>query len=216
LRSFWDPQGIEARSFEIIEELVGKTPGYRELAPEERAVVCRVVHTTGDLEMASSVRMGPGAVLTGIRALKKGTRIFADVKMVQVGINVSRLAKLGGEVYCLIDDPAVVREAERQGITRAAAAVQAACPEGQVVAIGNAPTALSALCDLVERGHIQPALVVGTPVGFVGAAEAKERLVNQDVPWITTCGTRGGSAVAAAVVNALILLALDAGSAYSR
>lgn len=203
------PEEIERRSFALVERLAPSLPE----DPAERRVVMRLVHATGDPELAASVRMSPGAVAAGVASLRVGRPIFVDVGMALAGVSHQIAAGLGCRVSCLLDLPGVRERAARAGITRAAAAVLAAGPDltGAVVAIGNAPTALLALLDLVDAGVSSPALIVGVPVGFVNAAEAKKELMARRVPHVTVLGTRGGSPLAAAAVNALLRLAADGG-----
>ncbi|MZP28538.1 precorrin isomerase [Heliobacterium undosum] len=198
-----DPRAIETKSMEIIDGLIGPLP----VSEEERKVIKRVVHTTGDPEFAKLVRWSPGAVPIGIAALARGASVFTDVNMVRVGVNSRLLSVKGGNAVCAISEPRVVAEAERTGKTRAMTAFDLLAPEmnGAVIAIGNAPTALFHLLSLVEAGRCRPALIVGTPVGFVGAAESKEALTQADVPYITVTGNKGGSNIAAAIVNAMLL-----------
>ena len=199
------PDAIEARSFAIIEELLGPRPW----GPEERQIAVRVVHATGDAAVADQLRIHPEAVAAGRRALTERGELFTDINMVAVGINKPLLSALGCRTVCAIDDPEVAAMARVQGTTRAIAAMRVLGPrmEGALVAIGNAPTALLALLDAVDEGRVRPGIIVGTPVGFVAAPESKAELMRRQVPYVTVEGTRGGSAVAAAVVNALMRLA---------
>lgn len=201
-----DPRAIENRSMAIIEESV---PELQSLTLEERRVIERVVHTTGDIFYANLVHIFPGAVAVGLAAIRAGRSIITDVNMLKAGLNASRLNKFGVEVNCYINDPRVVTEARQQGMTRAMVAMRLAAPElnGGIAAIGNAPTALFTLCELINQGAASPALVVGTPVGFVGAGESKELLMKMAVPYVTVPGTKGGSTIAVAVINALLYLA---------
>jgi len=201
-----DPRAIENRSMAIIEESL---PELQYMALEERRVIERVVHATGDIYYAGLVRIHPGAVAAGLAAIRAGRPIITDVNMLKAGLNVSRLNKFGVTVNCYINDPRVVAEARQQGVTRATSAMRLAAADlnGGIVAVGNAPTALFTLCQLINQGMASPALVVGTPVGFVGAGESKELLMNMAVPYVTVPGTKGGSTIAAAVVNALLYLA---------
>jgi precorrin-8X/cobalt-precorrin-8 methylmutase len=201
------PRDIEAESFRRIEALVGA----HNLPPAVWFVVRRMIHTAADLDYLQTVRVHPQAIAAGVEALRQGKPMFTDTRMLLAGIAGGRLDRLGVKPFCLTADPEVAREAVRQGTTRAAAAMEAALPRlaGGVVAIGNAPTALLRLLELLEAGAPPPALVVGLPVGFVNAAEAKELLNRQHYPFITALGPKGGSAVAAAVVNALAIMALE-------
>ena len=201
------PRDIEAESFRRIEALVGA----HNLPPAVWFVVRRMIHTAADLDYLQTVRVHPEAIAAGVEALRQGKPLFTDTRMLLAGIAGGRLDRLGVKPFCLMADPEVAKEAVRQGTTRAAAALEAALPRlaGGVVAIGNAPTALMRLLELLEAGAPPPALVVGLPVGFVNAAEAKELLNRQHYPFITALGPKGGSAVAAAVVNALAIMALE-------
>lgn len=204
------PEQIEARSFEIISGLL---PGIDQTRPEWH-VLRRIVHATGDPDIAPAVKFHPTAIEAGVRALCSGCPIIVDVAMVAAGINRRLAGQLGCEVLCAIADPAVVAMARDQGLTRGAAAMRFLSPriQGAVVAIGNAPTALFSLLETMEGGLEPPALVVGTPVGFVGATESKLELVKRGetgLSYLTIEGTRGGSAAAVAAVNALLRLAVE-------
>jgi precorrin-8X/cobalt-precorrin-8 methylmutase len=201
------PQEIEAESFRRIEALAGS----HRFPPEVWGVVRRMIHTSGDFDYLKTVRCHPQAITAGLEALRRGRLVGTDTRMLQAGISTGRLSRLGVEVICLMDHPEVAQEAARQGTTRAAVAMERALPRlaGGIVAIGNAPTALLRLLDLLAGGAPSPALIVGLPVGFVNAAEAKEALTRQNCPYITALGIKGGSALAASVVNALALMALE-------
>jgi precorrin-8X/cobalt-precorrin-8 methylmutase len=200
------PREIEAESFRRIEAQAGA----HGLAPEAWAVVRRMIHTTADFDYLKISRVHPRAVTAGVAALRAGKAVVTDTRMLLAGIG-KRLKQLGVEGLCFIDDPDVAREAARRGITRAAAAMEQALSHlaGGIVAIGNAPTALFRLMELLKEGAAPPALIVGLPVGLVGAAEAKEALLHQDISYITAAGPKGGSAVAAAAINALAIMALE-------
>lgn len=201
-----NPKAIEDTSMEIIESCL---PMLKELPEGERQIIKRIVHTTGDPDIAELIKIHPDAVASGLSALRAGRPIFTDVQMLCSGINPVNLAKFGIETICMIKDPEVAEEAKRTGKTRAMVAMVKAAPKlnGGVIAIGNAPTALFELCSLVRAGKLKPALVVGTPVGFVGAKESKELLIETSVPYVTVSGTRGGSTIAVAALNALLKLA---------
>ncbi|MBM7854337.1 precorrin-8X/cobalt-precorrin-8 methylmutase [Desulfohalotomaculum tongense] len=200
----WDPQTIENTSMAEIEKHIGAL----QLDEGQRTVVKRIVHTTGDLSLAGKVKFHPRAVEAGLAALAAGARVFTDVNMVRAGINLKKLRRYGGTVCCAVHRPEVAEAARKMGITRSAAAMRLYGPQlnNQLVAVGNAPTALFEVLRMVQQGTAVPALVVGIPVGFVGAAESKALLTKFNVPYITLPGTRGGSPVAAAVVNALIYM----------
>ena len=196
------PHDIEVRSMAIIDGLL--PPG--DWSAGERTVVKRLVHTSGDPSLATAVRFSPGAVAAGVAALRADATVLTDTHMVRAGVNQSRVQALGGTVECLIADEGVAAEAKRSGRTRAACAMRAFGPRlsGAVVALGNAPTALREVLALVAEGVARPALVIGMPVGFVDAAESKDALMASDLAYVAIEGTRGGSPLAAATVNALM------------
>ena len=196
------PADIEKRSFAIItEELGGRT------FPESVAeVVKRVIHTSADFDYADNLCFSPDAVEQAKAALEAGATIVTDTNMALAGISKPTLAKLGGKAVCLMADEAVVREAKERGVTRATVSMEhAAKLDGPLIfAIGNAPTALIRLHELIEEGAVSPALVIGVPVGFVNVVESKELFLGGDTPYIIARGRKGGSNVAAAIVNALL------------
>ena len=196
------PMEIEARSFEIITELLGENQPDPETAP----VVKRVIHTTADFEYRENLVFSEHAVRQGIEALRQGCHIVTDTHMAMAGINKTVLGRLGGEVHCFMSDPDVAEEAKRRGITRAAVSMERAAALGKpcIFAIGNAPTALIALKELMDAGKVRPALIIGVPVGFVNVVESKEQILGCDVPYIVARGRKGGSNVAAAICNALL------------
>ncbi|MEW6623432.1 MAG: precorrin-8X methylmutase [Bacillota bacterium] len=199
----WNPQEIESKSMKIIEEYL---TGYT-FTSGQKAVVKRVVHTTGDPSIVSSIVFHPAAVVKGLEALRQGADVFTDVNMLKAGVNDNKVRAFGGQVCCGVADAQTVEAARDWGITRAAAAMRlfGRRLDGAVVAVGNAPTALFEVIDLITKGTARPALIIGTPVGFVGAAESKELLVEKNlVPYITVKGTRGGSPIAASMLNALL------------
>jgi len=200
------PQEIEAESFRRIEALVG-SHGF---LPDAWFVVRRMVHTTADLEYLENVRLHPRAVAAGVDALQAGRPVATDTRMLLAGISTGRLSRLKVDAFSMLADPQVGILAASQSTTRAAAGVDLALPRlaGGIMVIGNAPTALLRLLELIEDGGPPPALIIGLPVGFVNAAESKEALSHVDIPFITALGPKGGSAVAASVVNALAILAL--------
>ncbi len=197
-----DPAAIERRSFEIIRESLGDTP----IPPEHRAVVERVIHTTADFDYAHNLRFSPDAVEAALSALTEGATLITDTQMVRAGVNKKAAAQLGVAVCCFIGDPDIAEQAKAAGTTRAVAAVDkaAALPGPLIFAVGNAPTALLRIADLVEAGSLRPRLVVGVPVGFVNVVESKERFAELGVPYILSMGRKGGSNVAAAILNALL------------
>jgi len=195
-----DPQEITRRSFEI----VTAEADLSRFDPAERGVATRLIHSCGMVEIAPDLRFAPGAVVAGREALAAGAPILVDARMVEAGITRARLPA-GNRVICTLDDPRVPDLAKRAGLTRSAAAVDLWVPHlpGAVVAIGNAPTALFRLLELVAEGAARPAAILGFPVGFVGAAESKDALASTALPYLTLLGRRGGSAIASAAVNAL-------------
>ncbi len=196
------PMEIEKRSFEIIAELLGD----RVLDPENESVIKRVVHTTADFEYVDNLVFSPGVVAKGVEALGSGCHIVTDTSMAMSGINKNALGRLGGQVHCFIADPDVAGEARERGVTRSAVAMEkaAALDKPCIFAIGNAPTALIALHDLIAAGRIRPVLIVGVPVGFVNVVESKELIISGDIPYIVARGRKGGSNVAAAICNAML------------
>ena len=198
-----EPMAIENRSMELI------APHLAELHLDEREtkLYSRLIHASGDVGYAPITRVHPEAIDRAIEALKAGAHIYTDVEMVRTGINKKKLASFGGEVHCLVADPEVAAEAKVLGITRSMVAMRKFGKDldGSIVAIGNAPTALFEVLRLVREEGIRPACIVGIPVGFVGAAESKAELAeNGIVPYITVEGTKGGSPIAAAAINALM------------
>lgn len=202
-----DPDQIEARSFQIIEAGMSRTNNF--WTPAEREVVKRVIHTTADPEIAGLLDFHPRAVVAGIAAIREGVRIVTDVRMSLAGIGNKPTVRFGCPVECYIDNPEVSVLAGKTGRTRAMAAIIKSCTGMQhgIVVIGNAPTALFQLCEIISAGNAKPDLIIGTPVGFVGAAESKEVLKTAGIPYIRTIGPRGGSPIAAAIVNAICKLA---------
>lgn len=207
-------QDIEAESLRIIDS---ELPEPRPCQGAEWAIVRRLIHTTADFEMATLTRFHPQSVSAGIAALKAGCLILTDTEMARAGMTPRRLTPFGVEVKCFQGEASVAARAQAEGITRSRAAVDLAVeriaavsggPRPVIWAIGNAPTALIRLLEHVDAGRAKPALIIGMPVGFVNAAESKELLLaRQDVPYISIQGRKGGSALAAATVNALAILA---------
>lgn len=196
------PMGIESKSMGIIESEMGE----HSFSSSELPVVKRVIHTTADFEYADLIEFHPEAIERGIKALKEGSNIYADTNMVMSGINKRKLKELGGDVYNYVHDEDVFKEAKEREITRSMVSIEKACrnEKTKIFAIGNAPTALFVLMDLIKKGEVKPELVVGVPVGFVGAEESKEQLRQMDIPFIVIKGRKGGSPVAATILNALM------------
>lgn len=199
------PTEIETESFRIIEE---------ELGPHDFdypmfKVVQRVIHATGDFAFADNMRFQPQAITRAIELIKAGKNIYTDVNMAAAGVSKAMLAKFGGTVQCLVADPDVARLAQEQGKTRSEVAIEQGLGGNPgILAIGNAPTALLKVMDcLADMAPEERPVVIGVPVGFVNAAESKALLAEKEYPFITSLGRKGGSPVAAAIVNALIRLA---------
>ncbi len=171
-------------------------------------MVRRIIHTTGDFDFARTTHLSPRAVEAGIAALQRGEGIYCDTQMVRSGVSKPRLAPFGCDLHVHVADPDVAEQAAEQGTTRSVVALRKGAATGcGIYLIGNAPTALFELLRLADAGEIRPSLVVGVPVGFVGAAESKEALFASSLPYIVCRGRKGGSAIAAAVLNALMILA---------
>ena len=200
------PEEIERRSFERISAELGDI----DLPPENLSVLKRVIHTTADFDYARNLRFSDAAVAIGIAALRRGAAIVTDTTMAKAGINKATCDKLGCEATCHIGDADVARDAKAQGITRSRAAVDKAAHlwNNGIFVVGNAPTALIRLYEHLKEGRFKPALVIGVPVGFVHVVESKELIWSCDVPQIVAFGRKGGSTVAAAIVNALLYQAI--------
>lgn len=203
---YMKPQEIENLSFKIIEDEAGNHTfdAYR------WPIVRRMIHTSADFDYINTVRFSGDAVQKGIRAIQNGCRIFTDTNMARVGIRKGEIDSFGGSVECLMTHEKVAETAVKNGTTRALAAVDLACEklDNGIYVIGNAPTALLRLIELIREKKADPALVIGFPVGFVNAAESKAELETlTDVAYITNQGRKGGSNIAASVVNALAIMA---------
>lgn len=199
------PMDIENRSMEIIAPYLEKL----NLNEEEIKVYSRIIHAAGDVEYAPIIRLHPESIGAAKKALQSGCNIYTDVEMVRTGINKRKLASFGGEVFCRVAEPEIAAAAKEQGITRSMAAMRSFGQEmnGAIIAIGNAPTALFEVLRMVEEEGLRPAAIVGIPVGFVGAADSKAALAsNTLVPYVTVEGTKGGSPIAAAVINAIMYI----------
>ena len=207
-RESGQPSDIEERSFEIIDGEIDL--GY--LPAEQAPIVRRVIHATADFEFAQTLVFSPDAVKTGLDAIKAGKRFLTDIEMVKAGINARLLKPWGGEVICNISDAEVVRRSGETGSTRAAVSMEKGLSEDVgIVAIGNAPTALLKVIELLARGSLQGPLplIIGVPVGFVNALESKTLLSVQKLPFITNLSRKGGTPVAVAIVNALLKMATE-------
>lgn len=195
------PTDIERRSFEIIES---ELP--HEIESGIKPIVKRVIHTTADFDYVDNLCFSENVVEIVKAAIRNGADIVTDTQMARSGINKKRLAEFGGEVHCFMSDADVAESAKRNGTTRAAASMEKAANLNKdvIFAIGNAPTALIKLHELIESKKINPVAVIGVPVGFVNVVQAKELIMTADVPYIVARGRKGGSNVAAAICNALI------------
>lgn len=199
------PEEIEKRSFEIItKELQGRT------FPEmQDSVVKRAIHTSADFDYADTLCFTKNCVPNAVKALQNGACIVTDTQMGRAGIHKQSLYRFGGEAYCFMADEEVAAEAKQRGVTRACVSMEraAALHKPLIFAIGNAPTALVRVYELIQEGKLNPELVIGVPVGFVNVVEAKELILTLPVPSIVARGRKGGSNVAAAICNALLYLA---------
>jgi len=204
-----EPLKIEAESFRIIEEEFDEQTGYRsqDIDSSEFAIMRRVIHATGDFSFAKLLHFHPSAVQAGIDAIRSGKNILTDVNMAAAGISRNLLSPCGGKVICKVADPEIAKLAKAQGRTRSQTAIEVGMRDNVgIVAIGNAPTALITVMDLIASGDIKPDLIVGAPVGFVNAEESKEILLEQKYPYIACSGRKGGTTISVAIVNALLRL----------
>ncbi len=195
------PMEIERESFRIITEELGD----RVLDPEQAPVIKRVIHTTADFDYADNLYFSPDAVRRALDALRGGATVVTDTQMALAGINKRTLEKLGGRAVCFMADEDVAKQAKAQGVTRARVSMDKAAKLGEnvIYAIGNAPTALIRLRELIDAGY-KPRLIIGVPVGFVNVVASKELIMETEVPCIVARGRKGGSNVAACIVNALL------------
>lgn len=198
------PHEIEKRSFEIIESEL-KTSLDETIKP----IVKRVIHTTADFSYEETMTFSKNVVEQAIIAIKDGATIVTDTNMVKAGINKKTLESFGGEVHCFMADEDVSKMAVERGTTRAVISMEKAAKlyENAIFAIGNAPTALIKLHELINEGELKPLLIIGVPVGFVNVVESKELIMSLNVPYIVAKGRKGGSNVAASIVNAIMYMA---------
>jgi precorrin-8X/cobalt-precorrin-8 methylmutase len=203
------PMDIERRSFEII----GEEMGAHDFDERELSIIKRVIHTTADFEYKNLVYIREGAIDEAIKLLKRGVTIYTDTQMALSGINKKALKELNCEVKCYVSDEEVAIIAKERGITRSMAAVEKAVEDGvEFFVFGNAPTALFRLKELIEEGKSKANFIIGAPIGFVGAAESKVEIEKLHIPMINVRGRKGGSTVAASIVNALMYLVVDRGN----
>jgi precorrin-8X/cobalt-precorrin-8 methylmutase len=213
------PAEIEARSFAIITHELQKPHFSASLDSLQKheglsimPLLLRIIHTTADFSVVAHLALSRGAIAQGIDSLRAGATIVTDTEMVKAGIDKTRLSQLGGACVCFMTDPEVAEHAQKNNTTRAYAAIDKAVSLDSrllIFAIGNAPTALARVCELVTQGVVQPALIIGVPVGFVHVIESKKMLEESSAPFITIRGRKGGSTVAASICNALLRLAVD-------
>ena len=204
------PADIEKRSFEIITEELGD----RVLLPGTEPIVKRCIHTSADFDYADNLAFSDHAVDRALDAVRHGASIVTDTQMARAGINKKRLARYGGEVHCFMSDEDVAETARLSGTTRAAACMDKAAElygnERLIFAVGNAPTALVRLYELVNEGVLRPELIIGVPVGFVNVVQSKELILGlKDTPYIVARGRKGGSNIAACICNALLYMLND-------
>ena len=201
------PDEIENLSFQIIEQEIGE----HNFPQDQWPIVRRMIHTSADFEYGNMVRFHPKAIQSGLDAIRGGRKIITDTNMARVGIRKRELDQFGASAACFMNNPEVHRRARAGGITRARVAVDMALEDMQngIYVVGNAPTALLRLIELVKEQKARPALIIGLPVGFVNAAESKAALMELDYPYISNVGRKGGSNIAASVVNALAIMASE-------
>lgn len=200
------PMDIETRSFEIITEELGEKA--KQLVPGTELIVKRCIHTSADFDYADNLCFSENATTKAMEAIREGACIITDTQMARSGINKKALARYGGEAFCFISDEDVAAEAKERGITRAAVSMEKAAKMDKklIFAIGNAPTALVRLYEMIENNEIAPALIIGAPVGFVNVVQSKELIMQTDVPYIVARGRKGGSNIAACICNALLYM----------
>ena len=200
------PMDIEKRSFEIITEELGEKAAL--LTPGTELIVKRCIHTSADFDYAENLCFSENAAAKAIQAIKEGASIVTDTQMARAGINKIVLARYGGEALCFMSDADVAAEAKGRGVTRAVVSMEKAArlDKKLIFAIGNAPTALVRLYELINEGKLDPALIIGVPVGFVNVVQSKELIMQTDVPYIVARGRKGGSNIAACICNALLYM----------
>lgn len=199
------PQEIERRSFEIITQELGDTP----LIPGTEPIVKRCIHTSADFDYAENLVFSEGVIEQAMEAIRQGASIVTDTQMGKSGINKKKLAQYGGEVYCFMSDEDVAERAKKNGTTRAVASMEKAArlDKKLIFAVGNAPTALVRLYELVKEGILKPELIIAVPVGFVNVVQSKELILElEQTPYIVARGRKGGSNIAACICNALLYM----------
>lgn len=199
------PGDIEKRSFEIIEEELGDK--VKKFSAQELPIVKRIIHTSADFEYADLIEFHNNAIESGLKALENGCKIYCDTNMIVNGLSKPALSKFSCSAYCLVSEKEVIEEAKKEGLTRSIVGMRKAGkdPETKIFILGNAPTALYQLKEMIEKGEMEkPALVIGVPVGFVGAAESKEEFKKLDLPYITINGRKGGSTIGVSILHGII------------
>ncbi len=196
------PKEIEARSFAIIEEQIANIS----MPEQQKQILKRVIHTTADFDYIQNLQFSDHAIEKALQALRNGADIVTDTNMAAAGIHKNILHQMGGQVHCFMADADVAAEAKARNITRAMICMEKACTlqKNLIFAIGNAPTALYALHQLIQAGNVHPVLIIAVPVGFVNVIEAKKLIMQGKTPYIIAQGNKGGSNVAAAICNALL------------
>lgn len=202
-----NPHAIEKKSMKIIADKIGQL----DCTPQEAKTIKRVIHATAEIEMGDLVRFSPDAVNIARKLIEDGADIITDVNMLKAGINERRLEKFGGQVKCFISDEEIRKEAEKTGLTRSIISMRKAVKldNRKIFVIGNAPTALFELIRMIDEDDEEIDFIVGTPVGFVGAEESKDKLMETDIPYISLKGKRGGSSIAASIINSIIYMIGD-------
>ncbi len=202
-----NPIKIEERSMEMIQEIIDEIrPGYKFNGAIEEKIIKRCIHTTADFEYLDILRISDGAIESIVDALKNNATIYTDTNMALSGINKRKLDALGCDYKCLVAEEETANLAKEKGITRSMAAVEIAAknPGRKLFVLGNAPTALYKVMEMIDSNELKADAVVGVPVGFVGAAESKDELENTNIPYIISKGRKGGSNLAAAIINAIL------------
>lgn len=200
---------IEKRSFEILSQELEKR---RIVLPaDQEPITKRVIHTSADFEYVDTLKYSPGAVAKAKELIRNGADIVTDTNMALSGINKKLLAGFGGQVHCFMADETVAELAKKRKTTRAAVSMEMAAriEKPVIFAVGNAPTALIQLYEMLQQGSYRPAFIIGVPVGFVNVEAAKELIMETDVPYIVNKGRKGGSNIAAAICNAIIYTMAD-------
>ena len=201
------PMEIEKRSFEIIFEEM-KQEDKEHFSEEELMIIKRVIHTSADFEYADITKFINNPIENAMKSIKNGEKVYVDTNMIKAGINKRVLERFGGELVNYVADEDVREEAKRRDTTRSVVSIEKACKQEKIkmFIIGNAPTALFSLMNMIEEGHVQPDFVIAVPVGFVGAAESKEEFAKLNVPSVVVEGRKGGSTIGVAIFNALLYM----------